>query len=97
MPLKLINGNEMKHLSMYCIDFIHLSSFLFDEFQSANIDYSKQSTRDQIISIIIDSKDIDDVKKSLLPISNWDRFFSKYISLPENFQEVWAYLYRIRC
>ncbi|WNY24484.1 hypothetical protein MsAc7_00060 [Methanolapillus millepedarum] len=87
----------MKHLFMYCTDFIHLSSFLFDEFQGAKIDYSKQSTRDRIISIIADSDNIEDIKKSLLPTSNWDRFFSEYIHLPENFQEEWTYLYNIRC
>lgn len=79
---------------LYETDFIQLSNFLFDEYQTDNIASLIESLR-----TITDLKDVKiDELKSYIPKSNWERYFSKIVDCDyEYLKKRWETLYELRC
>lgn len=90
------NGNDSNYL--YQLDFIQLSHLLFKK-------YTKVNVEDKILEITksfdgkreISSDDIEKIK-SVLPESNWQRYFKPIIQCDDNYLiKRWETLYELRC
>lgn len=79
---------------LYNFDFIQLKSLLFSEKYNRN----KEELISRIKSIKKESKiDIEELK-SLLPTSNWEKYFSKELKISsKDLSDKWQKLYDMRC
>ncbi|CEK33886.1 hypothetical protein UMC2_11361 [[Clostridium] sordellii] len=86
------NGRDRKRDNqgyLYNIDFIDLSTFLFDEYSTSNIEELKkllEKTSD------ISAEDLN----QFIPKSNWDRYFKNIVNT-NNLKTNWKELYDLRC
>ncbi|WLR52428.1 HEPN domain-containing protein [Bacillus tianshenii] len=79
---------------LYNTDFIDLTKFLFDKYQTESIDklYKKIQTLQDNSKI-----NIDELEK-FIPQSNWDRYFSELVECEQDFlKKRWDNLYQLRC
>jgi hypothetical protein len=79
--------------NLYFTDFIHLSDVLFKKYRNITL-----TELDNIIlgSINADSISVDEVRK-ILPLSNWERYFSSVIDYDEEkLKQQWHQLYNFR-
>lgn len=79
---------------LYQTDFIKLSNFLFDEYQTQNID------KLYLLLDKLENKEDLDIEnlKSFIPKSNWERYFSEIVDCENTFLEKrWEQLYDLRC
>lgn len=94
--MDVISKNKRKQYIdiLYQIDFIHLSDFLFKNYQSGNIDelYNKIRGAETISDL-----NLDELKTYVIK-SNWDRFFSSIVDCDDAYiQKRWDELYELRC
>jgi hypothetical protein len=85
-------NNDLTYL--HNVDFIQLKNFLFSE--------NFPTHKDALIKKLKGAVSIDEVKieelKSLIPTSNWDRFFSEKVDVTkEQLAKQWDELYDLRC
>lgn len=83
------NGNNY----LYEADFIQLSNFLFDSYRTQDIDglINKIKTHKE------SSIELDEVK-GYIPLSNWQRYFQKYVGCEASYLKTrWERLYILRC
>ncbi|MBI1937010.1 MAG: hypothetical protein HYS25_02695 [Ignavibacteriales bacterium] len=79
---------------LYQIDFIHLSDFLFKNYQRGNINELYIQIRN---ANAITELNLEELKTYLIK-SNWDRFFSSIVDCDDNYiQKRWEELYELRC
>lgn len=81
-------GNSL----LYKLDFIELSTFLFDE-------YAFNNNLQDLKKLISSTEPISPEKLSqFIPISNWERYFKKVVNVENEFlQKQWTSLYELRC
>lgn len=89
-----INKNNKDSTYLHNVDFIQLKNFLFSEKYTV----SKENLIDKLKS----SKDLSELNlkelKQMIPISNWDRYFSSEIPISqEQLNQQWSELYDLRC
>ncbi|QOY50970.1 HEPN domain-containing protein [Candidatus Sulfurimonas baltica] len=78
---------------LYEVDFIQLSNFLFKEYTTANTKNIFKKIKSSSANTEIDLDEI----KSLIPKSNWERYFDPIINCePDFFQKKWKELYDLR-
>jgi len=99
IPQEVIDSIRVKDKNtiqnyLYEVDFIQLSNFLFKEYSTANT----KRLLDKICQAkLITEIDIDELK-SLVPSSNWERYFSPIVKCDSDFLKVrWEKLYELRC
>ncbi|MEZ8435021.1 hypothetical protein AB6D90_01840 [Vibrio splendidus] len=89
-----INSNNTDANYLNNVDFIQLKNFLFSE--------NYPNHKDSLIKKLKSAKDfanleLDDIK-SLIPESNWDRFFQPLVGCEADFlKKRWDQLYELRC
>ena len=86
--------NKDETTFLHNIDFIQLKHFLFSEKYTSN--------KDKLIDKLKNSKDLKNISleeiKSLIPISNWTKYFSDEIDIKESeLIKNWDELYNLRC
>jgi hypothetical protein len=84
------NGEIIRE-ELFNFDFIDLIKFLFNKYNNSNLEetYTKIGKAKNI-------KDLDiKIIKDLIPKSNWERYFSKYIKI-DKLNEKWEELYKLR-
>lgn len=89
-----INKDNKDSTYLHNVDFIQLKNFLFSEKYTV----SKENLIDKLKS----SKDLSELNlaelKQMIPISNWDRYFSSEIPISqEKLNQQWSELYTLRC
>ena len=89
-----INKDNKDSTYLHNVDFIQLKNFLFSEKYTV----SKENLIDKLKS----SKDLSELNlaelKQMIPISNWDRYFSNEIPISqEKLNQQWSELYTLRC
>lgn len=96
VPDDLKNGNKnfQDKTFLYNFDFIQLKSLLFSEKYNRN--------KEELISKIKSIKKESDINieelKSLLPTSNWEKYFSKELKISsKDLSDKWEKLYDMRC
>jgi hypothetical protein len=79
---------------LYQLDFSQLSNLLFKEYSTGNI---KQINKKIATATSIEGLDINELKE-LIPISNWQRYFSPIVNCESLFlKNKWSRLYELRC
>lgn len=91
---KSINPENNDATYLHNVDFIQLKNFLFSE----NYPVHKEN----LIQKLKKAKEIQDIDlqeiKSLIPISNWDKFFFDKVACPkEQLNKQWDEIYELRC
>jgi hypothetical protein len=91
---KSINPENNDATYLHNVDFIQLKNFLFSE----NYPVHKEN----LIQKLKKAKELKDIDlaeiKSLIPISNWDKFFFDKVACPkEQLSKQWDELYDLRC
>lgn len=86
--------NSPKQNYLHEVDFIQLSTFLFEQYAKAKpqklFEKIKQATQD-------DELDITELKE-YIPYSNWDRYFSSAVGCDgDDLRGKWKRLYELRC
>ncbi|MGR5382322.1 HEPN domain-containing protein [Vibrio harveyi] len=89
-----INSNNSDANYLNNVDFIQLKNFLFSE--------NYPNHKDSLIKKLKSAKDFTNLEleeiKSLLPESNWDRFFQPLVGCEADFlKKRWDQLYELRC
>lgn len=89
-----INANNTDANYLNNVDFIQLKNFLFSE--------NYPNHKDSLIKKLKAAKDFAELKlddiKSLIPESNWDRFFQPLVGCEAEFlKKRWDQLYELRC
>jgi hypothetical protein len=96
VPDDLKNGNRniQDKTFLYNFDFIQLKSLLFSEKYNRN----KEELISKIKSIKKESEINIEELKSLLPTSNWEKYFSKELKISsKDLSDKWEKLYDMRC
>jgi len=91
---KSMNTTNKEITYLHNVDFIQLKNFLFSEKYTVN--------KDKLITKLKNSKNLSDLDlnelKLLIPVSNWDKYFSAEIHLnQEKLSKLWSELYELRC
>lgn len=89
-----VRGDNKELTYLHNIDFIQLKNFLFSE----NFPAHKESLVNKMRKI----KDVSEIDltelKSIIPISNWDKYFSDKVNFTkETLSKKWDELYDLRC
>lgn len=89
-----INKDNQDSTYLHNVDFIQLKNFLFSEKYTVS--------KDKLIQKLKTSKDLSELNldelKQMIPISNWDRYFSDEIPISqEKLNQQWSELYDLRC
>jgi len=89
-----INKDNKDSTYLHNVDFIQLKNFLFSEKYTVS--------KDNLINKLKSSKDLSELNldelKQMIPISNWDRYFSSEIPISqEKLNQQWSELYDLRC
>ncbi len=77
---------------LHNVDFIDLANFLLKPYTNTSVDELHKKIRDSVV--------LDDFQllESLLPKSNWNRYFSSLVSCDDIFlKKIWNELYELRC
>lgn len=77
---------------LHNVDFIHLADFLIKPYSN--------TSQDDLNKKIKVANSVDDLEaiKSLLPLSNWNRYFSSLVNCDDSYlQKRWSELYDLRC
>lgn len=88
------NKKAISHNYLYDTDFNQLANFLFKKYATGNLN--------SLVAKIAAAKVITDIDllelKELVPLSNWERYFSPVIECSSEYLEVrWGKLYELRC
>lgn len=89
-----ISASNRDMTYLHNVDFIQLKKFLFSENYTAH--------KDNLIQKLKKAKNISELKldeiKTLIPLSNWEKFFSVSVDISkENLSKKWDELYELRC
>lgn len=88
------NKKALAHNYLYDTDFNQLANFLFKKYATGNLN--------AVVAKIATAKVVSDLDlldlKELVPLSNWERYFSPVIECSSEYLEVrWGKLYELRC
>ena len=89
-----VNQENKDITYLHNVDFIQLKNFIFSEKYTVN--------RDKLITTLKTSSNLSELNleelKKMIPISNWDRYFSNEIHISqEKLSNQWSELYDLRC